>query len=165
MNSKHSIALVIGAIFVLIAYTSRPAYGAPPSDPCSLLTQSQVSTVLGVQVVEGRRVAPKLCEWARPGESPSLSQKKVTVTLLESEQGFAYAKMPVGHGITKVPASGIGDDAVFGTTPKYATTLTVKKGDFFFVVHVFGFPLDQVKAIEQVQAKEKTLALQILSKL
>jgi hypothetical protein len=73
--------------------------------------------------------------------------------------------MPVGHGTTKVPTSGIGDDAVFGTTPKYAMTLTVKKGDLYFVVHVWGFPLDQSKAVDEVQAKEKTLALQILSKL
>jgi hypothetical protein len=164
MDSKHSIALVIGALFVLIAGTSRPAYAAPPSDPCSLLTQSQVSAVLGVQVGEGRRVAPTLCEWAMPGASPSLSQKKVTITL-QTEQGFAAAKMPVGGALTKVPASGIGDDAVFGTTPKLATTLAVKKGNFFFIVHIFGFPLDQPKAVDEVQAKEKTLALQILSKL
>jgi hypothetical protein len=164
MDSKRSIALVIGFLCVLTACSSRAAYGAPPSDPCSLLTQSQVSAVLDVQVGEGRRVAPTLCEWAIPGEAPSIRQKKVTVTL-ESERGFAAAKMPVGHGTTKVPASGIGDDAVFGTTPKYATTLTVKKGDLYFVVHVWGFPLDQSKAVDEVQAKEKTLALQILSKL
>lgn len=82
-----------------------------------------------------------------------------------TEQGFAASKTPVGNGITKVPGSGIGDEAVFGTTPKFATTLAVKKGELFFIVHVFGFPLDQPKAIDEVQAKERTLALQILSKL
>jgi hypothetical protein len=164
MYSQPKTAAVLGVIFILGAAYSPSACATPPNDPCSLLTQSQVSTVLGVQVGEGRRVAPKLCEWAIPGESPSLSQKKVTVTLV-SEQGFAAAKMPVGSGITKVPATGIGDDAVFGTTPKFATTLTIKKGDFYFVVHVFGFSLDQPKAIDEVQAKEKTLALLILPKL
>jgi hypothetical protein len=161
MNSKHLIPLVIGAIFVLRV----PAYGAAPSDPCSLLTQSQVSAVLGVQV-EGRRVAPTLCEWAIAGESPSIRQKKVTVSILTpaGEQRFAAAKMPVGRGVTKTPASGIGDDAVFGTQPP-VSALTVKKGDFFFAISVYGFPLDQPQAIDQVQAKEKTLALQILSKL
>jgi hypothetical protein len=163
MNSKHSISLVLGALFVLVACNSQPAFGAPPSDPCSFLTQAQVSAVLGVQVGEARRVVPKLCEWSAPGPI-GLSTKKVTVAL-ESEQGFAYAKMPAGHGIAKVPVSGLGDDAVFGTTPRYATTLTVKKGDLVFVVHVWGFPLDQPKAVDDVQAKEKALALQILSKL
>src|ERR1700681_4499741 len=102
MDSKHSIALVIGVLCVLVACSSRAAYGAPPSDPCSLLTQSQVSAVLGVQVGEGRRVAPTLCEWAIPGATPSLTQKKVTVILL-TERGFAAAKMPVGQGTTKIP--------------------------------------------------------------
>jgi hypothetical protein len=164
MDSKHSIALAIGVFCVLIGCSSHAAYGAPPSDPCSLLTQSQVSAVLGVQIGEGRRVAPTLCEWAIPGEAPSIRQKKVTV-IIETEPGFAAAKIPVGHGTTKVPASGIGDEAVFGTTPKYATTLTVKKGAFYVAVCVYGFPLDQSKAVDEVQAKEKTLALQILSKL
>jgi len=163
MDSKHSTAWFIGVLFVLVAGTSRPAYCAPPSDPCSLLTQGQVSSVLGVQVGEGQRVATKLCEWSVPG-APGLNVKKVTVTLQDA-QSFAYAKMPVGHGITKITVSGIGDEAIYGTTPRFATTLTVKKGGFFFVVHVWGFPLDQTKAIDDVQAKEKTLALQILSKL
>jgi hypothetical protein len=161
MDSKHSIALVIGALFVLIAGTSRPAYAAPPSDPCSLLTQSQVSAVLGVQVGDGQRVAPTLCEWAMPGASPSLSQKKVTITL-QTEQGFAAAKVPVGGAITKVPSVMTQFSA---QPPSSLPTLAVKKGNFFFIVHIFGFPLDQPKAVDEVQAKEKTLALQILSKL
>ena len=61
--------------------------------------------------------------------------------------------------ITKTPVTGVGDDAVFGTTQGIGTVLTVKKGDIVFVVHVFGFPDDQT------QAKEKALALQILPKL
>ncbi len=85
---------------------------------------------------------------------------------LPTAQGFAYAKMPVGsNGITKVPISGIGDEAIFGTTPKFATTLAVKKGDFYIIVHVYGFPIDPGKPLDDVQAKEKTLALEILSKL
>jgi hypothetical protein len=85
---------------------------------------------------------------------------------LPTAQGFAYAKMPVGsNGITKVPISGIGDEAIFGTTPKFATTLAVKKGDFYIIVHVYGFPIDPGKPLDEVQAKEKTLALEILSKL
>ena len=163
MDSKLSTSLVVGAVFVFVGYASRPAYGAPPSDPCSLLTQSQASAVLGAQVAEGRRVATKLCEWASLG-APGLNAKKVTITF-ETAQSFANSKAPVGHGITKAPVSGIGDEAIYGTTPHFATTLTFKKGDFFFTVHVWGFPLDQAKAIDEVQAKERTLALQILAKL
>jgi hypothetical protein len=64
--------------------------------------------------------------------------------------------------ITKAPATGIGDEAVYGTTSGYATTLSVKKGDFFSVVRVWGVPLDQAKAVDDVQAREKTLVPQIL---
>ncbi len=163
MDLKRSMALVIAGICVFTAFRPGAAWAAPP-DPCTLLTQAQVSAVLGVNVGEGRRVAPTLCEWAVPGEPPSLRQKKVDITLI-TERGFASAKMPVGQGITKVPVSGVGDEAIAGTTAKFATTLTVKKGDVFFVVHVGGFPIDQSKAIDEVQAKEKTLALEILSKL
>ena len=76
-----------------------------------------------------------------------------------TERAFAYAKMPVGHGITKIRASGIGDEAIWGRTAGYATVLTVKKGSLAFGVHFYGFPNDQI------EAKEKTLALEILPKL
>ena len=104
-----------------------------------------------------------LCEWSVPGQAAPGS-KKVTVTI-QDPRAFEYAKMPVGGGITKTPAGGLGDEAVYGTTPKFAAVLTVKKGDIVFVVHVYGFPIDPGKPLEEVQAKEKTLALEILSKL
>ena len=145
MNWKRSIALVIGAFCVLASGSFRAAYGAPPN-PCSLLTQAQVSAVLGVQVGEGRLVVPKMCEWDASG-APSMNAKKVAITLQDA-QAFAYAKMPVGHGMTKTPVSGVGDDAVFGTVPKQATTLTVKKGSVVFVVHVTGFPITESTNLE-----------------
>jgi hypothetical protein len=163
MGRKHFLFLMSAVFCVLMAFSPRAAYAAPPSDPCSLLTPAQVSAVLGVNVGEGQRMAPTLCEWSVSGQSGPGS-KKVTVTL-QNPQAFAYAKMPVGHGITKTPVSGIGDDAVYGTTPNFAATLTVKKGDVVFAVRVFGFPIAEGKSLDEVQAKEKTLALEILSKL
>ena len=84
----------------------------------------------------------------------------MTVTL-QDERGFAAAKMPVPDSrarITKAPVSDVGDEAVSGTSPA-GTVLTVKKGSTVFVVHVYGFPVDQTKVME------KTIALQILAKL
>jgi hypothetical protein len=164
MLSRHTIAWMTATLSLLTFWGPVPrAHGEPP-DPCSLLTAAQVGSVLGVQVSEGHRIVPKLCEWAAPAQ-PGTSTKKLTVTY-ETAQGFAYAKMPVGaRGITKVPVSGMGDDAVLGTTPKIATTLTVKKGDLYFSVHIWGFPLVQTQDLEKVQAMEKTLAHEILAKL
>lgn len=164
MNAKHSIAWVIGVLCLLAACDSRAAYGAPPSDPCSLLTPEQVSAVLGMQAGPGKRLATTLCGW-RPSGQPAGKAKSVMITLLNAS-GFAATKTQLGvAGITKVPVSGIGDEAVYGTTSGLGSTLSVKKGDFYFVVHVNGFPFDKAKGADEVEAKEKTLAMQILSKL
>ena len=56
------------------------------------------------------------------------------------------------------------DDAVYAVTPGVTaglgTSLYVKKGNSYFVVHVYGFP-EQTKAM----GMEKTLAIQACSKL
>jgi hypothetical protein len=157
MDTKYSTALVIAG-FCILTCTSRAAYAAPATtDPCNLLTQAQVSAALGGDVGAGQHFAKTVCQWSAPGP-PTPNAKKLMLTL-QDPRAFAYAKMPVGHGVTKTPVSGVGDDAVSGTTPGLGTVLTVKKGSVVFVVHVFGFPTDQA------EAKEKTLALQILSRL
>ena len=158
MDSKHSMALVSGLLCILTVCSSRSVYGAPSSDPCSLLTPAQISAVLGLNVAAGKPLGTKSCDWTAPGQPIGVNAKKVTVTLL-GEQGFAHAKMPVNFkGITKTSVSGFGDDAVYGTAAGLGA-LSVKKGNSAFVVHVYGFPLDQI------EGKEKTLALEILSKL
>ncbi|HXY49035.1 MAG TPA: hypothetical protein VEI01_06255 [Terriglobales bacterium] len=162
MLSKPWITLVVGAVCILL-FCSRSGYGESAVDPCSLLSQAQVSAALGADVAEGKRVTPKLCDWSVPGQSPGMRAKKVTITMLEP-QGFSNAKLQGGGGnITKTPVSGIGDEAVYGTTSGLATTLSVRKGSVAFTVHVWGF--DEKKDVDQIKAKEKTLALEALSKL
>ena len=135
----------------IFAFT-RPMYGA--TDPCSLLTPAQVSAVLGVNVGAGKSLVSTVCEWTAPNQAPGVAAKKVTVTL-QKPQAFAYAKMPVNSkSITKTAVSGIGVDAVYGTTAGQLATLTVKKGDVVFVVRVTGFPLDQLEDKEKILAKE-----------
>jgi hypothetical protein len=154
MNLRLKCVLIAG-VFVASTLGARITLAASP-DACSLLTATQVSTVLGSSVGAGSALTPKLCQWG----SPHASGKGIGVMLtLQDARAFAYAKMPMGNGITKVSVSGIGDDAVYGKTPGYATVLTVKKGDTVFTAHVSGFPEDQIKA------KEKTLALDVLAKL
>ena len=157
MNPMSKLAIAITTLAMFILASGRAASAAPPPKACSLLTPAQVSAVLGVSVGPGQALSPsdtKLCHW---GEA--VGKKKGVMITLQNPLAFTYAKMPAGHGITKVPVSGIGDDAVYGTTPGYPTVLTVKKGDVVFVVHVKGFPDDQIKAME------KTLALEVLKKL
>ena len=157
-------SLVVFAFLCASSVCSSPtAYAAPPREACSLLTQAQVSAALGVEVEAAQHVAPTLCQWSAPNQPNSINAKKVTLTL-SNQRAWEYAKAPVGNNLTTMPASGICDDAVFTTikrvTPGLGTTLYVKKGGSYLVVHVYGFP-DRAKAM----AMEKTLATQACSKL
>jgi hypothetical protein len=125
-----------------------------------------VSAVLGVTVGEGRRVAPAnslICEW-RQASDPNHTGKRVVLSIYGQlgtrtpADRFATAKTPV-KGVEKTPVTGVGDDALFSTASGLGTGLVFKKGDSAFDLHVFGFP------VEEIKAKEKTLAAEILSKL
>jgi hypothetical protein len=159
MSWQSTNATILGACFVLTVGSARVARAGPPTDACSLLRGAQVSSVLGVSVAAGKPLFPgttKVCGWPPPG-GPT-PPKRVLVTLIDA-QNWAYVKMPVGHGIVKTPVSGIGDDAIYGTTPGLGTELSVKKGNTAFSVHIYGFPPDEL------QTMEKTLAHEILAKL
>lgn len=120
--------------------------------------------MLGVQVGTGKALATKSCEWAATA-SNGVSTKKVAVTLITA-QGYAMSKVPLNtSSITKVPVSGVGDEAIQGTIGKSATTLTVKKGDVYFAIDVRGFPLNPGADLNTVQGMEKTLAMAVLGNL
>jgi hypothetical protein len=163
MYSKYSSSLAFAFLCVLSICISRPLYGAPANDPCSLLAQSQVSTALGTSVEAAQHIASKLCQWSAPNQPNSMNGKKVTLTISE-ERAFGYAKTPIVSTVKTLPASGICDDAVYtvspGVTPGLGTSLYVKKGSSYIVLHVYGFP-DQSTAM----GMEKTLALQACSNL
>ncbi len=159
MNSRRPVIGMTVLVCVLLFLGGRTGYGAAPSDPCSLLTPDEVKAVLGVEVDQGQPMGSKTCAWIPPGQPNSMNAKKVVVTMLD-EQAFNLAKTAVGRkGITKTPVKGVGDDAVYVTVARMAATLSVKQGSLAFTVHVYGFPLDQI------ELKEKELALKILARL
>jgi hypothetical protein len=161
MRSKIIIAVVVGGFFVVRIGTSIAA-----NDACSLLTEAQVSAVLGVPVGAGQHITsnnPLLCGWSQSGGTTP-SSKRVLVDMLAAignskpVDRFNTAKTPV-EGITKTPASGIGDDAVYITTPGLGTGLMIKKGSSVIQIRVYGF------TVEEIKEKEKTLAMNALPKL
>ena len=163
MDSKYCSLAAVAFLFSLNICTSRGAYAAPAPDPCSLLTLAQVSAALGTPVEAPQQVAPELCQWSTP-KQPNPANARTVILTISSERAFGFAKTPVVSSTKAVPASGIGDDAVYAVSVDAsgysAAQLFVKKGSTYFVVHVPGFP-DQTKAM----AIEKTLALQACSKL
>jgi hypothetical protein len=135
----------------LLASTSA-ANGAPPADACALLTAAQVSAALGVTAGEGKAVVPSLCQWTAPGKDRGSERVAVTIG---NAQKFAYAKVPVNSpSIKKIPVSGVGDEAVFGTTAGQAASINVKKGDVYFAVSLMGVPLDKAQAVATTLAKD-----------
>jgi len=168
MNWKSGITAVLGAAFVFATCSAGTAYAAPPKDACSLLTPAQVSAALGVAVGAGKQQGQLDCEWDQPGWTMARGVRMLlhilgpVGTLTPAEQ-FNAIKMPLPvKGITKMPLSGVGDDAVYGIAGALAPELTVKKGNFVFQIRIQGFPRNQT---DQIEAKEKTLAQSVLAKM
>jgi hypothetical protein len=163
MDSKYSALAVVAFLFSLSICSSHVASASPALDPCSLLTQAQVSAALGATVEAPQRVAPTLCQWSTLKQPNSINIKKAIVSI-SSERAFGFAKAPVASHTKAVPANGVGDDAVYvvsvDASGQSTVQLDIKKGSTYIVVHVYGFP-DQPKVMEI----EKTLALQACLKL
>jgi len=158
---KPTIARCIPAVLAsvpLILATSR-AGAAPPTDACSLLTQAQVGTALGVPVDPGKAPVPKSCHWDQPGKAGAeLLKLDVTIT---DQKAFDNRKGMRGRS-TVTSVSGLGDDAFYyELASARLATLNVKKGNVVFVVRVWGGS----KPVDEYKVKEKAVAGAILARL
>ncbi len=109
-TSKRSLTFVAVMLCAFAACSSRAAYAAP--DPCTLLTQAQVSAVLGGEVGTAMHVGATLCKWTVAGPAKIMLQ-----LTMRPPVAFAAAKAPAGPNMTKAAVSGVGDDAVSGVAP------------------------------------------------
>lgn len=159
MNGNSKIAITCFGLLICIVCASRAAYAAPPTDACSLLTPAQVGSVLGISISAGGPLSPNMkaiCGWPAPGGGAP--PKRVMVNIA-NVRAFAGAKMGLGGKEEVItPLGGLGDEAFYDVVGR-STALFVRKGDFAFSVRVYGFPPDEIKA------KEKALALDVLARL
>jgi|SRR5579862_2823744 len=156
MPTSRSAILIAATYLALVPDLPRAAV-AVPTDPCSLLTQAEVSAALGVSVGAGKATG-KICRWAEPGGRAGVSP--ALVLTLQDAKAFDFAKSPSNSAtLVKTPAPGIGDDAVFNTVGTVTATLTVKKSDIYFELHAYGFPVDRTRTIEATLAKEVVATL------
>jgi hypothetical protein len=167
MKWKTKAAMTVAAGLFVALGSARVAHAAPPTDACSLLTPAQVSEALGVAVSVLKAADQSYCQWSQNGKE--IGGKGAFIFIvgpigrLTPVERFNTIKTPLPvKGITKTPVSGLGDDAVYGTAGAAPPELTVKKGNFVFQIKVQGFPRNQV---DQIEAKEKALALDVLAKL
>ena len=165
MNWKPRIAAILGTLFVFAMCSSRVAYTAPPADTCSLLTPAQVSAALEVPAAS-KSLGPKVCFWDQTGVKPGSPRRRVDVVMLIMQgytQGYAVAQMP-NAPTSATHVSGLGDDAYYlSMTSGKGMELRVKKGTIAFGIRVqrSGTPF----TIDQIKAKEKALAQDVLAKL
>jgi hypothetical protein len=171
MRLKINLVAIILAIFIAGA-AAPPATAAPPSDACPLLTQAEVSAVVGVKVGVGEHMTPtylKSCVWTPPGgatvEFANVLLSLESAAAWQSSKAMLQAVANSGgkdskeNGVTMTPVSGIGDDALFSSVGGY-TKLIVKKGDVAFQIVV-----SNNAPIEKKRVMEKALAAKVLAKL
>lgn len=152
LRALFALILVVSVFVVASASVPQVVVAAAP-EPCSLLTPAEVSDAFGVAVKAGEPANATLCQWTASG--------KMLTLLITDDKHFAAAKkgppLPM-PGVTIEPVSGVADDAV-STTNQTFVSLMVKKGAVYFMLRVYGFPVDQAKA------KEKTLAIEAAKKI
>jgi len=144
--------IVFRALGVMLLCTGT-AYAAPATagGPCSLLTTQQVSAVLGASFGKPIPAGAKVCEWIATGASGPNGTKKVELVLVPANT-FATRLTPMPPPITRTPMS-IGDAANYETTPM-GGTLSVQKGNVYFMLQVRGVPLINQQAMEVTLAQE-----------
>lgn len=174
MRSKTGLGAALAVMFIALATTLASAAAAPPNDACSLVTQAQVSAALGVSMDAGSHVTPtflRTCTWDPLGSSGS-GVRALTLYIQSADQYEAGKQMLEQMGaMAKVekhenskppvitPLSGIGDDA-FYLDMANTMSLIAKKGNVSFKFVIYGdLP------VEKKKAAEKTLALEVVSKL
>lgn len=157
MNWKWKIATFVAALSSLTLVGTNAAVAAP-TDACSLLTPDQVTSVLGISAKPGHPVPSDTtdCDWplASLAKMTAKDAKEVEVKILDAESWAVIA--PAAKAAP--PLKGVGDYADY-LGDAYLMSLYVQKGNVKLEVNVHGFPLDQIKA------KEKTLAQNILAKM
>ena len=149
IRNRSTFLLSIG--FMVSLCCARVAHSE--STPCALLTQDQVSTVVGTKVGIGSPIASTGCSWTTTGAP------RVTVTVsMQSEKMFAAAKSSTPPKTEKTSISGVGDEAIFTGVQNFSS-LWVRKGTKFLLVRIYGL------TVSEAQTKLKSLAIDALSKL
>ena len=131
---------------ILLSHTVR-SFAA--DEACTLLTQTQVSAALDVQVDAGTPIGrPSACQWAGKGRFATLTIMQPLAGKSPVER-FNAGKTSTMPGITVEPVSGVGDEAfyVYFSSTTRALGLVVRKGSSAFEIRVYGFDLDKAKLV------------------
>jgi hypothetical protein len=140
--------------------------GAPPAHAagaCALLSQEEVSALLGAPVNAGEPLGPNVCAWH---ERDTKNERNVHLSLL-TEKMFVAAQTP-NPLIPKTPETGVGDEAVFVHPKGMIFSLIVRKGGTYFRVQARSNPRFGANTPEmdsKDQELDRTIARAVLKKL
>jgi hypothetical protein len=126
------------------------------SDPCTLLSASDVSTVLGIKSLPGRPwlgTSKASCFYSAD-TSYTLTARTATLMVM-TPAAFDFGKQMGKDGPMAGKSAGVGDDSYYVSVGHYAK-LGVKKGDHAFSITVTTGPGKETP--EQVAELEKALA-------
>lgn len=151
MNRMPASAIIACSLGLTAMWGASPAALASLGEPCSLLTQQQVSAAVGMSVAGGSAISSIACDW----EGPAGSKVRVTIALWPAT-AWASMKAPLPN-TTKTSLSGLGDDAFYAVAGSF-TSLSVEKGDTAFILRVYG-----IHGAQKQLAIEKSLALNVLA--
>jgi hypothetical protein len=136
-------------------------------DPCTLLTQAEVSAALGVSVGAGSAAEGEShgCTWVyAPSNGVPTAQANIDIEVGSSFASLCDVPSSSALGLTIVQVSGVGDGACFSTMAGLGagSNLTFQKGGQAYTVSVilpFGTP------DAAIEAADKTLALDAVARL
>jgi hypothetical protein len=135
--------------------------GGTVSDPCTLLTQAEISAVVGQQVGAGAKdIEPNECDWQYPPDAVPSIQVSITIQTGNTLADLCGPGNP-SLGLTVSTVSGVGDGACFAQLAGLGagTNLTFSKGSGVYTIAAIIGPNAAADAIE---AADKALALDAL---
>jgi hypothetical protein len=136
--------------------------GGTASDPCTLLTQAEISAVVGQQVGAGAKdIEPNECDWQYPPDAVPSIQVSITIQTGNTLADLCGPGNP-SLGLTVSTVSGVGDGACFEQLAGLGagTNLTFSKGSGVYTIAAIIGPNATADAIE---AADKALALDALN--
>jgi len=129
-------------------------------DACTMLTQAEIGSALGVPVAAGSHLTPtyvKTCVWNPAAGGSAI--KSVTVFLQSAaaydsgKQQITMARAAAGANGTSIKAAAVGDDGYYFVAGDQVGLLA-KKGSVAFKVTVYAaLPVDRKQAMELTLAK------------
>ena len=168
-----SLSVAVGLSVALCDPGAGSALERASGDACKLLTATQVTTVLGVQVDEGAYVDathPEFCVW-REHDKPEMIAENVQIHFMTARQFEAPKTGPFAKG----SETGLGDDAYWSYTPGIGFSLSIKKGSTYIRVQCRPIPNGVARSAdtpairaqwdEKTKTVEKTIGAEVLKKI